>query len=204
MADKYRSFAQLSVHEEEGIDFRVSRSPRSIPVVVIAPHGGGIEPGTSQIAGAIAGSRFSAYCFEGTKAKGNSDLHLTSTRFDEPRGREAVAHSDVTLAVHGRRDGEDRNAVWVGGRDVLLRDRIVKAIKRAGFKASSDSESEVSGSDPRNICNRNRRGMGVQLEIPRTLRRRLTKNRTTLRAFAIAVRNAIHKRPERGVRSVAL
>jgi phage replication-related protein YjqB (UPF0714/DUF867 family) len=53
-------------------------------VAVIAPHGGGIEPGTSELATAIAGDDFSLYLFEGLKSAGNGELHITSTNFDEP------------------------------------------------------------------------------------------------------------------------
>jgi phage replication-related protein YjqB (UPF0714/DUF867 family) len=41
---------------------------------VIAPHGGAIEPGTTEVAEAIAGDRFSFYTLEGVKTRDNKRL----------------------------------------------------------------------------------------------------------------------------------
>lgn len=68
-ADKYRNFADLIRHEREGIDFRICRTIQPARVAIIAPHGGEIEPSTSEIAVAIAGDRYRLYCFEGLKRR---------------------------------------------------------------------------------------------------------------------------------------
>ena len=64
----------------------------------MAPHGGGIEPGTTEIAEAVAGHEHTFYSFSGVKARGNSVLHITSSRFDEPEGiaiaKEFKSHFD--------------------------------------------------------------------------------------------------------------
>jgi phage replication-related protein YjqB (UPF0714/DUF867 family) len=44
---------------------------------VIAPDGGSIEPGTSEIALKIAGLDFSFYAFEGRRKQHNNCLHIT-------------------------------------------------------------------------------------------------------------------------------
>ena len=85
MPDAYQNFAALRRHEFEWIDFRVVVEDRHSPVAIVAPHGGKIEPGTSQIATAIAGLDYSLYCFEGIKRTGNARLHVTSSNFDEHR-----------------------------------------------------------------------------------------------------------------------
>ena len=54
MVDKYSSFAEMLKHETEGRDFTVSQEIRGSSVAIVAPHGGGIEPGTSELAAAIA------------------------------------------------------------------------------------------------------------------------------------------------------
>jgi phage replication-related protein YjqB (UPF0714/DUF867 family) len=74
--DKYRSFAELRESECEGIDFRICITDRAEPVAIIAPHGGKIESGTSEIATAIAGDCYSLYCFEGLRPRPHSDLHI--------------------------------------------------------------------------------------------------------------------------------
>ncbi len=65
--DTYSSYVELSAAELEGVDYRVLAQSRST-IVVLAPHGGGIEPGTSEIAWEVAGGEFSLYLFEGLKA----------------------------------------------------------------------------------------------------------------------------------------
>jgi phage replication-related protein YjqB (UPF0714/DUF867 family) len=83
--DKYKSFAGLKAVERAGVDYCRIILPQNSEIAVIAPHGGGIEPGTSEIAKAIAGDKFSLYCFEGLKTEGNyRDLHITGTNFDDP------------------------------------------------------------------------------------------------------------------------
>ena len=58
MADRYPNFEVLSLNETSGIDFRILARGARAGFAVIAPHGGGIEPGTSEIADAIAAEEF--------------------------------------------------------------------------------------------------------------------------------------------------
>ena len=165
--DRYGSYAQLAGRECEGRDFVRLLEVRPSGVAIIAPHGGGIEPGTSEIAQALAGSEFSLYCFEGVRARGNRGLHLTSIRFDEPSCIGLVQRSRVVVAVHGCEEGD--RSTHVGGLDEDLKTRLLEALGTFGFKAVGDSASRP-GLDPRNICNRGASGKGVQLEISKGLR----------------------------------
>jgi phage replication-related protein YjqB (UPF0714/DUF867 family) len=191
-ADKYRNFEHLKAHEVEGTDFAICVETRDGPVAVIAPHGGKIETGTSQIATAIAAGKHSLYSFEGHKKTNNRDLHITSANFDEPRGRELVARCDTVVAVHGLEDEVER--IDIGGLDQKLRDRIAANLQRAGFKAgivTSGPHAAISGD---NICNRGRAGAGAQLEITRSLRDALKADEARLEVFARAVQDAIDDR----------
>ena len=114
MADRYASIAELVKSERRDIDFRIRQSNRPGTIAVIAPHGGGIEPGTAEIAEAIAGAKYSVYAFEGIKAKGNHVLHVTSVRFDEPECVALVAASERAIAIHG--EGSTDPFVHPGGR----------------------------------------------------------------------------------------
>src|SRR6476646_8006552 len=70
-----------------GRDFRISFSDGNIArCLLVAPHGGGIEPGTSEILRALTDlSDWAWYEFAGFLRKGNKEaLHITSTHFDEP------------------------------------------------------------------------------------------------------------------------
>jgi phage replication-related protein YjqB (UPF0714/DUF867 family) len=135
----------------------------------MAIHGGGIEPGTTEIAEAIAGTHHAFYSFSGIKPAGNYSLHMTSTHFDEPLGVELAAKSQTVLTIHGC--GDAAASVYLGGRNLPLKEAIHGCLRRAGF---SVSESErFPGLNRRNICNRCRLEMGVQLELSIGLRQRM-------------------------------
>jgi phage replication-related protein YjqB (UPF0714/DUF867 family) len=115
MADRYKNFLELAKKQTQGIDFRVRLEQRAGKAVVLAPHGGGIEPGTSEIAEAIAGANLSFYAIEGIKPADNRILHITSARFDEPQGKVLAEASPTVIAVHGEESAEE--VVFLGGLD---------------------------------------------------------------------------------------
>src|SRR5215470_16192528 len=100
--DRYRSYADLMANEREGIDYSIASLDRRSPVTIIAPHGGQIEPPTSELAIAIAADDYNAYCFEGLRrGRKHHELHVTSNSFDEPIGCELITRSDIVVALHG-------------------------------------------------------------------------------------------------------
>ncbi len=190
--DAYPSFDALQRAERRGIDYRIVAQRRAAPVAIIAPHGGGIERGTCRIAHAIAGERYSLYCFQALKAADNGRLHLTSTHFDEPTAVAMVTDAEYVVAVHGMSSAQ--RFVYMGGLDERLKTGITAALKAAGFATESNGRMHLQGTSPRNICNRGRRGQGVQLEISAGLRKELihpAAHNTRLQAFAAATRRAI-------------
>ncbi len=189
MTSSYQSFKELADREAEGRDYQIRMNLRDKRILVIAPHGGKIEPGTTEIAEAIAGTDHSFYSFEGLKGDGNGLLHLESHLFDEPRVLEAVEKADVVITVHGQLDQKD-DFVMVGGLNAHLRSEIERQLEKAGFKTRPPAEG-LNGTDPMNICNRGRSRCGVQLEMSRKVRDLLRTNSDRLRSLAEAVRKAI-------------
>ena len=193
MADRYESFAALAAREIEGVHYRIRVETRPSPIAVVAPHGGWIEPGSSEAATAIAGETHSLYLFESLfrRAKGDG-LHITSTRFDEPQALQLVKSAEIVIGVHGRKNGADEASIWVGGLHENLRDDICAALRTAGFRAKAVGEGHpLAGRDPANICNKGSRGAGVQLEMPRALRISFAQDAPHRDAFAAAVRSAL-------------
>jgi phage replication-related protein YjqB (UPF0714/DUF867 family) len=163
--------------------------------VLVAPHGGGIEPGTSEIAEHIAGEDLSLGLFEGRKPRGNGVLHITSTHFDEPRCLALVRSAQNVIAVHGERG--DAPTVYLGGLDTVLAEAVRTSLVAAGFHVETHADQRLQGTVSRNICNQGVRGVGVQMEIAAGLRRTFFKSlrandRATtteaLRRFSNAVR----------------
>ncbi|MDN5567189.1 MAG: poly-gamma-glutamate hydrolase family protein [Paracoccus sp. (in: a-proteobacteria)] len=189
MADRYQNFETLAAAMKDGIDYRIRSKDRGAFAVILAPHGGTIEPETFEIAEAIAGADFSFYGFEALEPGAHGDFHITSHRFDEPRAIDLVGRSSTAVAIHGRKD-DGSDTVWLGGRAVVLRDAIGASLRNAGFDAQLDTT--LPGTHKSNICNRTRSGEGVQLELPRMLRRRLATKANDLENFSAAIRNVIH------------
>ena len=67
--DTYTRFRDLNTNEKEGRDFQVVIRRGDPRVAVLAIHGGGIEPGTLDLADGVAGDDYTLYCFKGAKPK---------------------------------------------------------------------------------------------------------------------------------------
>lgn len=166
----YHSYSQLAQNERIGIDFDIRTVSRGSEIVIMAPHGGRIEPGTSELAEAIAGSDYDFYCFEGKKSRENNRLHITSTLFDEPEARRLAAKARAILTIHGYHG--DHPIVYVGGLAHGMVELISNRLAASGFHVSRRN-SGCNGIDPGNLCNRCRGGKGVQLELTNGLRLRM-------------------------------
>lgn len=200
MADKYPNFQELSQHETAGVDYRILLRQATAGFAMVAPHGGGIEPGSSEIADAIAGEESSFYAFEGLKAAGNTDLHITATRFDEPMCLTLIGRSSIVVTIHGEHSEADGPGVFVGGLDETLGASLGEALKAKDFDVRKHADPRLQGLDPKNICNRGSSGKGVQFELSRSVRQEMFsslsregRNHPTARfcAFADAIRSVV-------------
>jgi phage replication-related protein YjqB (UPF0714/DUF867 family) len=188
--DKYGSFRALEAAERRGRDYDVdSRRVDGSSVVVIAPHGGSIEPLTDGIASNIAGSDFSFYAFRALNA--GSGLHITSTLFDDPICVDLLSAHDRALSIHGW--GASGEKVCIGGRDQELIDALKAGLAAVGVHVE-DASGGLGGKDPQNIVNRCRSARGVQLELTMALRR----NQKLVDAFIRAVRTTLKHLPDMG------
>jgi phage replication-related protein YjqB (UPF0714/DUF867 family) len=185
MPDKYDNFTELEKAENPK-NYRIrALSKRAAVTAVIAIHGGGIEPGTSEIAEAIADKGLSFYAFEGRK-KHNKDLHITSTHFREPKCVALIAASERVIAIHGQCGSED--VVLLGGLDEVMKRRLRKSLEESGFPVQKLRKGRLEGRHANNICNRGMRGEGVQMELSEGMRRTFFKSLRTRRGRQIQTR----------------
>lgn len=202
--DRFSCYADLARVYSEQKDFRIRYRHGCSGIAIIAPHGGWIERGTVQIAEAIAGDTHGFYCFEGLNRARRRDLHITSNNFEEPRAMSIARRSFKVVTIHGAK-GTDA-AVFGGGLDRELRDRILRRLSAAGFAATTDPSPTRQGTGIRNICNRGRTGAGVQLELTVGLRKELYRQDAdghwipapALRIFVSAVRDELLIDPRPG------
>lgn len=173
--DVYSGYEELKQHEQEGADYLILfREGSGSGIALMAPHGGGIEPGTVEIADAIARDEHAFYAFKGMKKRGNSVLHVTSNRFDEPIGVRIAAQAERVITFHGYHGAEDW--IYIGGRNTDAMERIRNHLTDAGFHAEISLKPGLRAISPDNICNRCRSGKGVQLEISRGVREKMFEN----------------------------
>ncbi len=108
----YCSFEELIKHEAINIDYRIRVRHGTSGIAVMAIHGGGIEPGTTEIAESLAADKHTFYTFSGIKAAHNSRLYIPSQKFDDPLGVETARNADTVVTIHGCRDM--RKIVYLG------------------------------------------------------------------------------------------
>lgn len=169
--DKYATMTQLMSLTTEGTDWKIETNKvTNANTLVSAIHGGGIEPGSSELAkltSEISGQNY--YSFMGIRSSGNSDLHVTSTRFDEPKLL-SMLNVPYTVAIHGA-SGSSK-IIYLGGADTsnvnIMRDKLTQA----GFNVQV-APSNIDGSSITNVVNKNTRKKGVQLELTTALRQSL-------------------------------
>ena len=187
---EYENFEALRQNEQEDVDFSVTaRAVAESKVAIVAPHGGGIEPLTAELAESIAGSNHNYYALRGLKKRGNKVLHITSHRFDEERALTLIGPCEKVVTVHGL--AGDKRSLQIGGRDEALRNRVHQALESAGFESEVVTDGAYGGMEPGNICNRGSTGAGVQLEIHAGLREMMKEDVATYYRFVDAVRSAL-------------
>jgi len=191
VTDKFPNFAALAEVYKKDVDYKICARPVDHSrLLVIAPHGGKIEPRTSRLAKAIAGSEHSLYLFEGIMQSHNKHLHITSHNFDEPCALKMISDCDVAIGIHGRCDRDDKKGVYLGGRDKKFKKCLDESIRKAGFTSKMHGH-DFPAEKKLNICNRGLSKKGAQIEIPKTLRDEFLKDEVQLERFANSIRQAI-------------
>src|SRR5262245_49598069 len=88
-------------------------------VGIFAPHGGGIEPGTEEIARAVAqATGATLYVLSAKRPSGNTALHATVTRMTTGVSQkldQARAATRVAISIHGHGRTKDGGPVYVSG-----------------------------------------------------------------------------------------
>ncbi len=181
--DKYRNFSELKANRPNA--FRINKLKGNDKFLVFTPHGGGIEPGTTEICEWFGRAAFSYYAFTGV-GKNCKELHVTSTHFDEPKLIKMLTDHQYAVSFHGMTDymkqkyGAD---IFLGGLNYDLQRRLKENLRNDYTVATSMDypNSPLAASNPRNVTNRCHSNAGVQIELSESLRRSFFKDNFKLK-----------------------
>jgi phage replication-related protein YjqB (UPF0714/DUF867 family) len=156
-----------------GRDLRIAFGDGNIArCLLVAPHGGGIEPGTSEILRAVVElGGWAWYEFAGFLRRGNKEaLRIASSRFDEPSLLGLLPQTDFVVTFHGGGEAGDQlvnvGGSWEAGRTSLAK-MINAAAETHGIHAVV---AALHGSKPADITNRGKWAQGIRLEFSRGAR----------------------------------
>lgn len=170
MNDKYSSFEELAAFEEEGVHYQIRyKTRKGSAFAIVAPHGGTIEPGTSEIARELADDSFTWYLFESKRPYDDDyiSLHITSHLFDEPQCIELIKTHQWVVTIHGCHDDEE--LVFLGGLEKRLISSVGRALDSFGIP-NSETCKRFPGTHRNNLCNKGKSRKGLQVEISVPLR----------------------------------
>jgi len=164
--NEFKDYESLAEKFIEFVDYEINVLDVHSSLSVIAPHGGKIEPGTSELSKYIALDEYNFYSFTGY-SEHNKYLHITSHNFDEPVCVSLVKKSSTVISIHGCKGRDSK--IYIGGLDVRLKYKINARLISNGYD-SSCRDHKFQAKFKSNICNRGYRGKGVQIELSRDLR----------------------------------
>ncbi len=201
--DYYKSMTELYNDTKEGIDWKKDTRNVGKSVLIVAPHGGNIEQGTSELTKLVANNGdFDYFSFEAIRPSNNTQLHVTSTNYDDATLHDMIQDRTATISIHGAQ-GEEQ-LVYLGGYQSPLRDAIQSQLERKGFVVKIPPEY-LGGLSNANFINKVEESTGVQLELTTALRKAFFKDgdastasrkkienwTTTMYDFAEALNDAI-------------
>lgn len=173
--DKYNSMNNLQYDTTESEDWEIEINDCESTTSILAIHGGGIEPATTELTKLIASQgNFNYFTFNGLRSKGNNELHVTSIHYDNELALELVGKSQNVITLHGCQ-GNDA-VVYLGGKDKELIHLLKNELIEAGFNVEK-APKHMSGTQKENITNLSQKKAGVQIELSTEFRKQLFKNK---------------------------
>lgn len=162
MQDKYPTLPELKAALQEHVSYRCFYFDRKSWATIIAPHGGLIEAGTSALVASVAAGDYNLFDFQGLQVNNAQELHVSSTRFREPRLNRLLDRSQVALSIH-KMGPQGEPVIWLGGLNRELKEIVLRNLRESGFAVNPDSPL-YRGESKNNIVNLASL-RGVQLEL---------------------------------------
>lgn len=203
--DFYADLYSLKADLKQGTDYVIYCRPGTSGVTVVAPHGGNIESGTSELARAIAGNEHNLFDFVFMNGPFRYRGHVTSTNFMDERLAALLSRSRICVSLHRMRDKHQK--IYLGGRNRELKELASERLSAMGFITELEPP-RLQGVDKRNFVNLASE-CGLQVEIPEPVAESLLpgvseyarktsvyrlrdKTSPTFEAFVFAIRSALN------------
>lgn len=171
--DHFKSMTDLFKHTKKDIDWKKEVKKVGSNVLIIAPHGGNIEAGTTELTKLIADdNHYDYYSFTALR-KNAERLHVTSGHYNDPTLLNLVKSKDFALSIHGAKGSKP--IIYLGGLDTPLKEAIKKQLVSHHFVVRI-APSYLGGDLKENFINEDIKGKGVQLELTTALRKSLFVN----------------------------
>ncbi|MFC0137942.1 hypothetical protein CD127_06920 [Staphylococcus petrasii] len=172
--DHFRSMTQLFANSQEGVDWKKEIKRAGSNVIIVAPHGGNIEKGTTELTKMVANhNHYDYYSFTVLNKQNPEKFHVTSSHYNDPTLLNMVKSKDFAVSIHGAKG--DKPVIYLGGLDTELKEAIKQQLLKQHFTVKI-APSYLGGDLKQNFVNRDFKDKGVQLELTTAFRKSLFTN----------------------------
>ncbi|MCJ1661261.1 poly-gamma-glutamate hydrolase family protein [Staphylococcus sp. NRL 18/288] len=172
--DHFRSMTQLFANTKEGVDWKKEIKKTGSNVIIVAPHGGNIEKGTTELTKMVAKhNHYDYYSFTVLSQQNPEKFHVTSSHYNDPTLLNMVKSKDFAVSIHGAKG--DKPVIYLGGLDTELKEAIKQQLLKQHFTVKI-APSYLGGDLKQNFVNRDFKDKGVQLELTTAFRKSLFIN----------------------------
>jgi len=185
MADTYKNFSELK--KERPTSFEIDHDFQTDSILIFTPHGGGIEPGTTEICKWFNNHSYSYYSFSGVGRK-CKELHITSTQFDEPILIEMLNQHQYAISFHGMSNKMKKKYtadIFLGGLNKRLIESLKNRLCESGYSVTSCidyPESILAATSSHNLTNKCISNKGLQIELSESIRETFFKGNFKLKS----------------------
>lgn len=172
--DHFKSMTQLFSHTKEGTDWKKEIKKTNSNVIIVAPHGGNLEKGTTELTKLVANqNHYNYYSFTVLNHTNPEKFHVTSPHYNDPTLLNMVKSKDFAISIHGAKG--TKPVIYLGGLDTPLKQAIKHELLKQHFIVKP-SPTYLGGDLKENFVNRDFKDKGVQIELSTAFRKSLFIN----------------------------
>lgn len=114
------------------VDWKKEIKKTGSNVIIVAPHGGNIEKGTTELTKMVAKhNHYDYYSFTVLNQQNPEKFHVTSSHYNDPTLLNMVKSKDFAVSIHGAKG--DKPVIYLGGLDTELKEAIKQQLLKQHF-----------------------------------------------------------------------